>query len=82
MRMWIVCWVAEGNMPGCDVFTDKEQAFSCLNYMMETGKTAIVKTVNIQAEKPKEEEPAEEPRMKVLETPEDTAEGPEDAEVR
>lgn len=57
MRMWIVSWVAEGNMPGCDVFTDKEQAFSCLNYMMETGKTAIVKTVNIQAEQPKEEMP-------------------------
>ena len=60
MRMWIVCWVAEGNMPGCDVFTEKDQAFSCLNYMMETGKTAIVKTVNIQAEKPKEEPEAPE----------------------
>ena len=81
MRMWIVCWVAEGNMPGCDIFTEKEQAFSCLNYMMETGRTAIVKTVNIEQ---KQEEPAEEqgPKVKVVETPEDAAEGPEEAEVR
>ena len=73
MRMWIVCWVGEGNTPGCDVFTEKEQAFSCLNYMMETGKTAIVKTVNIQAEQPKEEaeapqEEAQEPD-KIIEMP-------------
>lgn len=57
MKIWIVCWVAEGNIPGCDVFSEKEKekAFACLNYMMETGKTATIKTVNVQAAQPEEQ---------------------------
>ena len=59
MRLWIVTWIAEGNIPGVDVFNDQEQALACLRYMLETGKTATVKTVTI-TQKP--EEPQEEPQ--------------------
>ena len=60
MRMWVVCWVAEGNMPGCDVFTEKEQAMQCLNFMMETGKTAVVRSITLQKQEPQPEPEAPE----------------------
>ena len=80
MKMWIVCWVAEGNMPGCDVFTEKEQAMQCLNFMMETGKTAVVRSITLQKQEPQPEavpdiRPEEESEK------EEAAEGQDDGEV-
>ena len=61
MKIWIVTWIAEGGIPGVDVFGKAEDAMACLRFMVESGKTATVKTVTITPEAPEapEAEPEE-----------------------
>ncbi len=62
MKIWIVTWITEGNIPGVDVFGKAEDAMDCLRFMVESGKTATVKSVTISQQQPeaeKEEQPEE-----------------------
>ena len=60
MKIWIVTWITEGNIPGVDVFGKPEDAMDCLRFMVESGKTATVKTVTIQQQPEAEKEQPEE----------------------
>jgi hypothetical protein len=61
MRIWIVTWIAEGDMPGVDVFAEPDKAMDCLRYMVDNGRTATVKsiTINQQQNEQPEEKPEE-----------------------
>ena len=61
MKIWIVTWITEGGIPGVDVFGKPEDAMDCLRFMVESGKTATVKSVTIQQqpEAEKKEQPEE-----------------------
>ena len=52
MKIWIVTWITEGNIPGVDVFGKPEDAMDCLRFMVESGKTATVKSVTISQQAP------------------------------
>lgn len=52
MKIWIVTWITEGNIPGVDVFGKAEDAMACLRFMVESGKTATVKSVTISQQMP------------------------------
>lgn len=60
MKIWIVTWITEGNIPGVDVFGKAEDAMACLRFMVESGKTATVKSVTISQQQP-EGQPEEQP---------------------
>ena len=60
MKIWIVTWITEGNIPGVDVFGKAEDAMACLRFMVESGKTATVKSVTISQQQP-EDQPEEAP---------------------
>ena len=60
MKIWIVTWITEGNIPGVDVFGKAEDAMACLRFMVESGKTATVKSVTISQQQP-EKQPEDQP---------------------
>ena len=60
MKIWIVTWITEGNIPGVDVFGKAEDAMACLRFMVESGKTATVKSVTISKQMP-EGQPEDQP---------------------
>ena len=62
MKIWIVTWITEGNIPGVDVFGKAEDAMACLRFMVESGKTATVKTVTISQQQPEAEKEQPEER--------------------
>lgn len=61
MKIWIVTWITEGNIPGVDVFGKAEDAMACLRFMVESGKTATVKTVTISQQTPEGQPEKEQP---------------------
>ena len=62
MKIWIVTWITEGGIPGVDVFGKAEDAMACLRFMVESGKTATVKTVTISQQQPEAEKEQPEER--------------------
>ena len=60
MKIWIVTWITEGGIPGVDVFGKPEDAMTCLRFMVESGKTATVKSVTISQQQP-EGQPEDQP---------------------
>lgn len=61
MKIWIVTWITEGGIPGVDVFGKPEDAMACLRFMVESGKTATVKSVTISQQQPENQPEKEQP---------------------
>ena len=58
MHIWVVCWL-EGSNVVCEVFTDIEQAMSCMRFMAANKSGVTVKHIEIQKQDEEPEKPEE-----------------------